>query len=170
MILRFKRKKNNVKKWKDYDNVKDMHLRLTLYRNFPVLAEHEVLCTYSPQFYLWWSLFLCGFGIIAAGKPGWVGILLKRPDGRELGETKIKYYDEDDEALKRVIKNPMLQARIFRNHADRLDNTTTVSGGEAQHFGICGEWRTLLITSKFHENYPSTTACVLNRCKWKWTS
>lgn len=82
---------------------------------------------------------MCGFGIIAAGKPGWVGILLKRPDGRELGETKIKYYDEDDEALKRVIKNPMLQARVFRNHADRLVNTATVSGGEAQHFGICGE-------------------------------
>lgn len=80
---------------------------------------------------------MCGFGIIAARKPGWVRILLKRPDGRKLGETKIKYYDEDDEALKRVIKNPMLQARVFR--AERLDNTATVSGGEAQHFGICGE-------------------------------
>lgn len=82
---------------------------------------------------------MCGFGIIAAKKSGWVTILLKRPDGRKLGETKIKYYDEDDEALKRVIKNPKLQARVFRNHAELLDNTATVSGGEAQHFGICGE-------------------------------
>ena len=82
---------------------------------------------------------MCGFGIIAAMKPGWVRILLKRPDDRELGETKIKYYDKDDEALKRVIKNPKLQARVFRNHAERLDNTATVSGGEAQHFGKCGE-------------------------------
>lgn len=113
-----------------------------------------------------------GFVIIAAEKPGWVRILLKRPDGRKLGETKIKYYDGDDEALKRVIKNPKLQARVFRNHAERLDNhnTATVNVGEAQHFGICGEWRTLLITSEFHEYYSSTTACVVNRCKLKCTS
>lgn len=118
---------------------------------------------YSPQFYLWWSLFLRGFVIIAAERSGWVRILLKRPNGITLGETKIYYYDEEDMACKLVTKNPKLQARIFRNFAEGLDNhdIETLSSGEAQNSGICGEWRTLLITAKFHEKYSSTTACVL---------
>lgn len=37
---KMEKKKNNAKKWKDYVNVKEMHLKLTLYRDFPVLAEH----------------------------------------------------------------------------------------------------------------------------------
>lgn len=108
-----------------------------------------------------------GFIITAAQTPRWVKIFLKRADGGELGETKIRYYDEDVEALKRVIINPKLQAQVFRYLAETLDNrnTATFSGDEAQNSGICGEWRTLLITSKFHESYSITSACVLNRCE-----
>lgn len=108
-----------------------------------------------------------GFIITAAQTPRWVRIFLKRADGGELGETKIRYYDEDVEALKRVIMNPKLQAQVFRYQAETLDNhnTATFSGDEAQNSGICGEWRTLLITSKFHESYSITSACVLNRCE-----
>lgn len=147
-----------------------MHLRLKLYRYIPVLAEYEVRGLHSPQLYIWWSFFLRGFIITAAQTPRLVRIFLKRADGGELGETKIRYYDEDVEALKRVIINPKLQAQVFRYLAETLDNrnTATFSGDEAQNSGICGEWRTLLITSKFHESYSITSACVLNRCEWKW--
>nr|XP_058956481.1 tetratricopeptide repeat protein 28-like [Pocillopora verrucosa] len=84
--------------------------------------------------------FLVGMRIPPAQTPRWVRIFLKRADGGELGETKIRYYDEDVEALKRVIMNPKLQAQVFRYQAETLDNhnTATFSGDEAQNSGICG--------------------------------
>lgn len=95
------------------------------------------------------------FVIIAAQQPGWVKIYLKKADGKALGETYILYYDKELEAFEVVVQSPRLQAHLFRKWADNLEtrSTTTSTGGEAQHFGICGEWRNLLITSKFLENY-----------------
>ena len=80
--------------------------------------------------------------IIASKTPGWVTIFLQKKDGKELGETKIWYYDEDKEAVKRIIENPKLQTDFFRNYSEMLSNrnTTTASGAEAHNSGICGEW------------------------------
>ena len=86
--------------------------------------------------------FACSI-LIASKTPGWVTIFLQRADGTKLGETKIWYYDEDKEALQRIINNPKLQADFFRNFSEMLSNrnTITASGAEAQNSGICGEWR-----------------------------
>ena len=84
--------------------------------------------------------FACSI-IAASKKPGWVAIFLQRPDGKELGETKIWYYDEDKEAIQRITENPKLQADFFRSYSEMLRNrnTTTANGVEAQNSGICGE-------------------------------
>ena len=81
------------------------------------------------------------FIIVASQKPGWVKIILKRDGGKDLGETKILYYDEDKEALQRIIQNPRLQEDFFREYAESLANrnTATASGGEPQNAGSCGE-------------------------------
>lgn len=169
VIPRFKRKKNMSRDETNMTTLKTCiwDLNCIIISPFWLNTRHEVCIL---QLYFWWSFFLRGFIIIAAQTPRWVSIFLKRADGGELGETTIRYYDEDEEALKRVIKNPKLQAHFFRNQAEALDNrnTATLSGDEAQNSGICGEWRTLLITSEFNESYSSTPACVPNRCEWKW--
>ncbi|XP_022801884.1 E3 ubiquitin-protein ligase rnf213-alpha-like, partial [Stylophora pistillata] len=83
---------------------------------------------------------LVGEKIPPSKTPGWVKIFLQRADGKVLGETKICYYDQDKEALQRIIENPKLQADFFRSYSEMLicHNTTTVSGAEAQNYGICG--------------------------------
>ena len=79
--------------------------------------------------------------IIASNTPGCVTIFLKGADDTELGETKIEYYDEDKEAVKRVIGDPKLQGSFFRKYSEKLNNrnNTTASGADAQNSGICGE-------------------------------
>lgn len=86
------------------------------------------------------SLFLRGFVITGAEEPGRINIHLFF-DGKTLGKTDILFYDEDDEAFKRVIKSPILQVQVLRKCADNLENhnTATCNGGEAQNLGICGE-------------------------------
>ena len=49
--------------------------------------------------------------IIASDTPGWVTIFLD--DDTKMGETKILYYDEDKEAVERVIGDPVLQEYFF---------------------------------------------------------
>ena len=51
--------------------------------------------------------------IIASDTPGWVTIFLRGADDTKLGETKILYYDEDKEAVERVIGDPVLQEYFF---------------------------------------------------------
>ena len=79
--------------------------------------------------------------IIASNTPGWVTIFLRGADDTELGETKILYYDEDKEAVERVIGDPALQEYFFRKYSEKLSNrnNTTASGADAQNSGICGE-------------------------------
>ena len=80
--------------------------------------------------------------IIASNRPGYVTIFLKGADNTELGKTKIEYYDEDEEAVKRVIGDPELQGSFFRKYSEKWNNrnNTTASGADAQNSGICGEW------------------------------
>ncbi|PFX28900.1 hypothetical protein AWC38_SpisGene6397 [Stylophora pistillata] len=84
--------------------------------------------------------FLIGMKIPRAEEPGRIDIHLFF-DGKTLGKTDILFYDEDDEAFKRVIKSPILQVQVLRKCADNLENhnTATCNGGEAQNLGICGE-------------------------------
>ena len=79
--------------------------------------------------------------IIASNTPGCVTIFLKGADDTELGETKIEYYDEDKEAVKRVIGDPKLHGSFFRKYSEKWNNrnNTTASGADAQNSGICGE-------------------------------
>ena len=79
--------------------------------------------------------------IIASNRPGYVTIFLKGADNTELGETKIEYYDEDEDAVKRVIGDPELQGSFFRKYSEKKNNrnNTTASGADAQNSGICGE-------------------------------
>ena len=83
--------------------------------------------------------FACSI-IIASKTPGWVTIFLQRADGKELGETKIWYYDEDKEAVERIIDKPKLQEYFFRKYHEMLSNrnTTTAIGADAQNSGIFG--------------------------------
>ena len=85
--------------------------------------------------------FACSI-IIASKTPGWVTIFLQLADGKELGETKIWYYDEDEEAVERIIEKPKLQEYFFRKYREIKNNrnTTKVKGAEAPNSGICGEW------------------------------
>ncbi|PFX12167.1 hypothetical protein AWC38_SpisGene23914, partial [Stylophora pistillata] len=84
--------------------------------------------------------FLIGMEIPPAQQPGWVKIYLKKADDKALGETYIKYYDKELEAIEVVVQSPRLLPHLLRKWAHNLDthNTTTSTGGEAQNFGICG--------------------------------
>lgn len=98
--------------------------------------------THHPQFLIMIVInFACSI-TTASKTPGWVTIFLKGTDGKKLGGTKIWYYDEDKESVKRMIENPKLQTDFFRNYSEMLSNrnTTTTSGADAQNSGICGEW------------------------------
>jgi len=76
------------------------------------------------------------FGIAAAQEPGSVTVSLKSNFGIPLGEIDILYVDEEIVLVQRVVNEPRLQCKLFR---ELQGKAKTASEGETQDSGSLGK-------------------------------
>ena len=74
--------------------------------------------------------------IAAAQEPGWVTVTLKSNDGIPLGEIKILYVDEEKVLVQRLVNEPRLLCKLFRELG--VEEKTTREG-ETQDSGNLGK-------------------------------